>query len=183
MVKKFMPLVLTTVVAIMLAGFGGAKADEVKKETPVVMKLDHSNGDTTIDGKMTIEFARLVDQKTKGKVKIQLYHNGALCGGNQNALVDLVATNTVEAALVSSSVYGNIVPETLLINLPFFYKNIDEVTTIFQGTIGDQINKKFEPKGIKILAWGPRSGRQLSNSKQAVHKPDDIKGLKIAGYR
>jgi TRAP-type C4-dicarboxylate transport system substrate-binding protein len=56
------------------------------------------------------------------------------------------------------------------------YKAIDALT---QGEVGKEIWKILESKDTVPLAWGENGFRELSNSKKAIRKPDDLKGLKI----
>jgi len=50
---------------------------------------------------------------------------------------------------------------------------------VLDGPIGQDILAKFPSKGIIALAWTENGFRHLTNSKRAVVKPDDVKGLKV----
>jgi len=153
-----------------------AIAGDVK---PIVMKMDGTGPFESIDGQMIREFGRIVGERTGGKIKIQNFHGGALAGGSQTTLTQMVQSGAVEAALIASPVLSNLVPEAILISLPFFYKDIDHVTKVINGEPGRKMDPKFQAQGIRILQWAPRTPRQLTNSKRLVKTPEDMIGLKI----
>jgi TRAP-type transport system periplasmic protein len=66
-----------------------------------------------------------------------------------------------------------------LFSLPFLmpdYKAIDAITS---GPAGKKIFDIIASKDVVPLAWGENGFRELSNSKHAIKKPEDLKGLKI----
>ena len=54
--------------------------------------------------------------------------------------------------------------------------NLDAVEA---GDVGKRLFKLMEEKGVVALAWGENGYRELTNSKRAVKKPEDLDGLKI----
>ncbi len=47
------------------------------------------------------------------------------------------------------------------------------------GPIGQELLAKFPAKGLVAIAWTENGFRHITNSKRAINKPDDVKGLKI----
>ena len=56
------------------------------------------------------------------------------------------------------------------------YAAMDALT---QGEVGKDIFKVIDKAGVMPLAWGDNGYREISNSKLAIKKPEDLKGLKI----
>jgi len=50
---------------------------------------------------------------------------------------------------------------------------------VTQGDVGKQIFTTLEKAGAVPLAWGENGYREISNSKQAIKSPADLKGMKI----
>jgi tripartite ATP-independent transporter DctP family solute receptor len=50
---------------------------------------------------------------------------------------------------------------------------------VLDGPIGQDLLKKFEPKGIEALAWGENGFRHMTDSKRPIDSPADLKGLKM----
>ena len=119
------------------------------------------------------EFARL----TQGKYKINLFPSGSL--GGEREMVESVQLGTLDLVVTSTGPVGNFVPETLITDIPFLFRDYDHARKTLDGPIGQEILAKFPGKGIIALAWTENGFRHLTNSKRAVVKPDDVKGLKV----
>ena len=166
-------LMLVFLFGILLTGTAGLG------EAQIVIKMDGTGPFESIDGQMIREFGRLVGERTGGKIKVQNFHGGALAGGSQTTLTQMVQSGAVEAALIASPVLANLVKETQIISLPFFYKDIDHLTRVINGEPGAKIGQKFQAQGIRVLQWSPRTPRQLTNSKRIIKTPEGMQGLKI----
>jgi TRAP-type C4-dicarboxylate transport system substrate-binding protein len=55
----------------------------------------------------------------------------------------------------------------------------DHMRKVMDGPIGEEILKALEPHGLVGLAYYDSGARSFYNSKRAVTKPEDMKGLKI----
>jgi tripartite ATP-independent transporter DctP family solute receptor len=85
----------------------------------------------------------------------------------------------IDMAVGSTINWSPQVAELNLFALPFLmpdHKAIDAITT---GDVGKKLFEIVAAKDVVPLAWGENGFRELSNSKRAVRKPDDLKGLKI----
>ncbi|MFC1859845.1 TRAP transporter substrate-binding protein DctP, partial [Thermodesulfobacteriota bacterium] len=59
------------------------------------------------------------------------------------------------------------------------FKNYDQADKILDGPLGAEILKSLEGVGFKGLCFSENGFRNLTNSKRAAKRPDDVKGLKI----
>ena len=143
------------------------------------IQLSYSNffPPTHIQGKLGDSWAKEIEKRTNGKVKITYYPGGALLKGPK--IYDGIRKGITD---IGMSVFGysrGVFPSMEAIDLPMGYPNGKAATAI----INDFYNK-FKPKEldkVKVMylhAHGPG----LLHSKRAVHKMDDVKGLKIRSY-
>jgi TRAP-type C4-dicarboxylate transport system substrate-binding protein len=143
------------------------------------IELSYSNffPPTHIQGKLGDLWAKEIEKRTKGKVKITYYPGGALLKGPK--IYDGVLKGISD---IGMSVFGysrGVFPSMEAMDLPMGYPNGKAATAI----INDFYNK-FKPKElnkIKVMylhAHGPG----LLHSKKAVNKLEDMKGLKIRSY-
>jgi tripartite ATP-independent transporter DctP family solute receptor len=79
----------------------------------------------------------------------------------------------------STGPVSNFVPEVGIVDIPFLFRDYDHARRVLDGPIGQEILAKFPSKGIIALAWTENGFRHLTNSRRAVVKPDDVKGLKV----
>jgi len=64
-------------------------------------------------------------------------------------------------------------------DLPFLFQNEREVYAVLDGASSKKIFEKIEPSGLIGLTWTGMGFRNLSNSKHAVARLEDVNGLKI----
>jgi len=87
---------------------------------------------------------------------------------------------TLQLAAITTAVMSNFVPQAAMIDLPFIfpdrktaYKVLDDVEFM------KKFFPYFTPKGFIAIGWTENEFRDMTNSKRPIHKPADLKGLKI----
>ncbi|GAI05652.1 unnamed protein product, partial [marine sediment metagenome] len=121
-------------------------------------------------------FAELVKEKTNGEVEIQVFPSSQL--GNQRDLIEGLIFGTLDLTLTSTAVLGNFLPKIAIFDLPFLFRDVKHAYKALDS-IGMEIGKELEPKGIKLLAFFENGVRHLTNNVRPVRAPEDMKGLKI----
>lgn len=169
--KKLFAVVL---VVVLIMAIGATAATK-----PVKLKLSevHIAGyPTTLADQ---EFARLVKQKTNGRIEIDVYYGGTLYGSEPEALEAMVV-GELGFARVSAAPVANFVPEINVIQLPYLYKSKEHMWAVLNGKIGqDMLNKVQASKsGLIGLAWYDAGSRCFYLTKK-VTSPKEMAGLKI----
>jgi tripartite ATP-independent transporter DctP family solute receptor len=139
-------------------------------------KLGHIADPQNPYAKGAVYFADLVKERTKGAVEIQVYPSSQL--GNQRDLVEGVIFGTVDFTLTGTAVLGNFIPEISVFDLPFIIRDIPHAYKALDS-VGMEICKKGEARGIITLAMWENGVRHMTNNKLPVKKPADVKGLKM----
>lgn len=116
-------------------------------------------------------------EKSGGKLKLQAFWGGAL-GGDLQATQALRA-GTQEMVITSSSPLVGIMPELGVFDLPFLFTNEKEADTVLDGTFGKYISEKLPNFGVVNLSYWENGFRNLTNSKRAVSKAEELTGLKV----
>jgi TRAP-type transport system periplasmic protein len=122
-------------------------------------------------------FAKEVEKRTQGRIKIQNFYSGSL--GGERESIEAVQLGTQELTFTSTGPVPNFVPEARIFDIPFLFRDKAHARAVLDGAIGQAMLAKFEAKGFKALAWGENGVRHMTNSKRAVNSPDDLKGLKM----
>lgn len=118
-----------------------------------------------------------VAERTQGRYKLELFPNFAL--GGEREMVEGVQLGTIDLAITSTGPIGNFVPDTLITDIPFLFRDYAHARAVLDGPIGQAILAKCPAKGIICLAWSENGFRHMTNSRREVKSPDDTKGLKI----
>ena len=177
--KLVLSLVVLLSFALLISGCGSSKTQEKAKEQsgPIELKLGHVLNEDSHFHAGALEFARLVKEKSNGRLTVSVFANGLL--GNDRTLAEGMQFGTVDMAVVSSATMAGFVPRIQLFEFPFLFRDAQHAYKVLDGPIGDTILKDFEAKQIIGLAFWENGFRHLTNSKRPVKVPADVKGLKI----
>ena len=161
----------TIVAAVALSALGLAQA----QTRTIKFANQNAKGHPIILGME--KFAELVDQKSGGKMKVQVFPGGTL--GSDQANVSALQGGTLEMASMNSGIFASLVKEFAIYDFPFMFGNPREADAVVDGPFGQGLHKKLEDKGLVGLAYYELGFRELTNSKRAITKVDDIAGLKL----
>lgn len=124
-------------------------------------------------------WARLVKERTQGRINIKLYPGVSLIQGDQTREFSALRQGVIDMAVGSTINWSPQVKSLNLFSLPFLTPDYAAVDALTQGEVGKDIFQNLEKAGVVPLAWGENGYREVSNSKRAIHRPEDLKGLKI----
>lgn len=144
-------------------------------QTP--MKISISIGQNSHQGIAIDTFAREVERRTNGRIKVQPFYSDAL--GGERESIEAVQLGTQELTFSSTGPVPNFVPAARILDIPFLFRDKAHARAVLDGPIGQEMLKEFESKGFKALGWAENGVRHMTNSKRAVNTPDDLKGLKM----
>src|SRR6056297_658217 len=147
-----------------------------KDEDVVVLKLGHVAVPDNPYALGAAKFAELVNEKTDGKVVIKLFPNSQL--GNQEKLIEGIALGTIDFALTTTAVLGQFESKLLVFGFPYMMRNREHAYKALD-TIGMELGKNLEPKGIKIMGFYENGVRHMINDVKKLEKPEDMEGLKM----
>lgn len=124
-------------------------------------------------------WANLVKERTQGRINIKLYPGVSLIQGDQTREFSAIRQGVIDLAVGSTINWSPQVKELNLFSLPFLMPDYAAMDALTQGEVGKEIFKIIDKAGVMPLAWGENGYREISNSKLAIKKPEDLKGLKI----
>jgi TRAP-type transport system periplasmic protein len=161
----------TLVAAVALSAFGLAQAqtrtlkfaNQNAKGTPIVSGME--------------KFGELVEKKSGGKLKVQVFPGGAL--GSDQANVSAMQGGSLEMAAMNSGIFASLVKDFAIYDFPFLFGNAKEADAVVDGPFGQSLHKKLEEKGLVGLGYYELGFRELTNSKHPITKVEDIAGLKL----
>lgn len=123
------------------------------------------------------KFAEIVAAKSGGKIKVNVFPGGQL--GSDQANVSALQGGTLEMASMNSGIFASQVKEFAAFDLPFMFANGKEADAVVDGPFGQKMHAKLEEKGLVGLGYYELGFRNITNSKRAITKVEDIAGLKL----
>lgn len=141
-----------------------------------IIKLGHYNADTHPSHIALQEyFKKTIEEKTNNRYEIRLYPNNQL--GGEDQIVNGLRNGTIEAG-ITGLLLQNVDPIFGVWEWPYLFKNNEEAKKVLESPIAQDIGKKMENYGIKLLAYGMNGFRVISSNKK-LEKFDDFKGLRL----
>ncbi len=156
--------------ALLLAGPAAAQA-------PIVIKFSHVAAPDTPKGQAANEFKRLAEERSKGRVKVEVYPNSMLYKDAEE--LEALQLGAVQMLAPVPGKFGPVgLPEFEAFDLPYLFPDFNALHKVYNGPVGTMMLKKLEPKGIVGLAFWDNGFRVMS-ANRPIHMPTDMKGLKM----
>lgn len=157
--------------------------NEKSKNEIITMKMVNLIPETdTIDiGMRYLE--KLLEEKTKGKIQVEIYGNGSISSSNQEE-AEMVQNNMVQMttspAYIMAGMNGNL-KNWFLFDVPYLFENYDE---LWKFTDESDIYAKMRADllaqtGINAYGLTPIGWCIVSSNKGPINSPADLKGQKI----
>ncbi len=164
----------TLLASVAVAACGLAAAQDIKERS---FKLAQQNpkGHPVVMG--AEKFAEIVAAKSGGKLKVNLFPGGVL--GGDAPTVSALQGGTVEMTMLNSGILASQVKDFEVFDFPFMFANGKEADAVVDGPFGRKLHAKLEEKGIVGLDFFELGFRNITNSKRAITKVEDLEGLKL----
>jgi C4-dicarboxylate-binding protein DctP len=159
-----------------LCAAGVASAPALAQQ-PIVIKFSHVVAVNTPKGKGAEMFKKLAEERTNGRVKVEVYPNSSLFKDGEE--MEALQLGSVQMLAPSLAKFGPLgVREFEVFDLPYMFDNVDELHKVQEGVVGKALFKKLDSKGIVGLAYWDNGFKDMSANKP-LRKPEDMKGLKM----
>ena len=94
-------------------------------------------------------------------------------------MVTALRTGALDISANSQGAVATTVPEYAAFGMPFLFSDLPQVWKMLDGPLGKELADKSAEKGLVVLGYWDNGIRHMSNSKRALAKPEDLKGLKM----
>jgi len=123
-------------------------------------------------------FKKLVEEKTNGQVKVNLFLGGVL--GKEKSVFEQLTVGEVQMNLGGEIVVTTYAPKYYIFGVPFLFPDRETIGRLVKGDLGKQMaDEVLKKSNIMIAGYSLRMGRQLITKDKKIFEPADVKGLKI----
>ena len=120
---------------------------------------------------------RLLNERTGGEMRVRVYPGGQM--GAEKDTLEIAVFGGLDLTRVNLAPINSIVPETIVLALPFLFRSIAHSRAAFDGAVGRRILDTMQPHGLRGLCFYDSGARSFYNTKRPIYSPDDIAGMKI----
>jgi tripartite ATP-independent transporter DctP family solute receptor len=157
-----------------------AGSESKQKATDEVFTLRVTNT-VTDDHASNIAWKEIIpeiEEKSNGRLKIELFTNGQLFASDREA-VEAVQMKNVEITEIASSTLATFNPKFTVFDLPFLFLSREAAYKAQDGELGKTLNDELPKMNLVGLGYGENGFRHFLNDKHPIEKPSDFSKLKI----
>ncbi|GHV31216.1 transporter [Spirochaetia bacterium] len=157
----------------------GRSAPSGGSEPSVNFKIGISTNDQDPRAIAALEFKKIIEEKTGGKLTATLYPSGQL--GGDGALIEALAldSGTVDIIITDASNFATFVPKMGISALPFLFGDFDTAWKFMDSDIEADVEKELLDHNMRVLAHFCNGFRCVTTGSKVVKTPADMRGMLI----
>jgi C4-dicarboxylate-binding protein DctP len=166
----------SALLSALLFALGGISP--VQAAGPIVVKLSHVVAKEAPKGKAADRFAELVNQRLKGQVEVQVFHNSSLYKDREE--IEALQLGAVQLLVPSTAKLVPWFPQYQVFDLPYLFVDQEHA---YKSMTEPRVTAKLFPllksRGMLGLAAWDNGFKHMTSNKCPIVKPEDMKGQKI----
>lgn len=158
----------------LLAGCLGAA--ETPDEPELILRYADNQSRDYPTTRAAYYFADLVEQRTRGRVRVRVYPGGEL--GDEISVMEQLQFGGIDFARASLSTLMNDCPALAVLQLPHLYEDEAQMWRVLDGDIGDDFLTVTRQNGMIGLSWFDAGARSFY-TRAPVNSLNDLAGMRI----
>jgi tripartite ATP-independent transporter DctP family solute receptor len=161
--------------AALIAACAGVHAQAPKTFT---LKFNHVLGPKEPYHDGFLEWAKAVEARTKGGLKIEVFHSAQL--GKEEDIIEQIRQGANIGQNTDSARMGNYVPGIAVMNGPYFVETLEDVAKLRKAPTVVKWQEELATKfGLKVVSFNWVQGYRHFFTNKPIRKPEDLKGQRI----
>jgi tripartite ATP-independent transporter DctP family solute receptor len=161
--------------AVLAAACAAAQAQAPKTFT---LKFNHVLGPKEPYHDGFLQWAKAVEDRTKGGLKIEVFHSAQL--GKEEDIIEQIRQGANIGQNTDSARMGNYVPGIAVMNGPYFVETLEDVAKLRKAPIVIKWQEELATKfGLKVVSFNWVQGYRHFFTNKPIRKPEDLKGQRI----
>ena len=173
---------LTKIFSIAAAGimlFSLMGCGDSSQDGKIIIRMTHTQQPESISDLTAKEFQKYVDKKSDGRIRIEIYQNCGLSGGDLTKAIELVQAGNIDIHACAPANIANYNPKFYAFWLPFLFDSTEDLVRFVNSERAkNEINKWCNDVEMTMLGINNAGSRQISSNKE-IHSPKDLKGMNI----
>lgn len=166
------------VVALIALPLAAVAADRAAQGQEITIRFGLTDPLDTPYGQAVVEFERLVEEGSDGRIDVQLFPSSQL--GSIVEQLENVRLGAQEMSMASPGWFSQFYPRIDMLELPFLVTDWDQAQRMLDSqAFRDLASAAEEEAAIMIYGRFPYGFRNIANSQRPVESLEDLKGLKL----
>lgn len=124
-----------------------------------------------------LEFARLVEEGSGGRVRVEVYPSSQL--GNERMMIEGLLLGTLDIVVTANGSATGFVPRLGILDLPYLFRDRQQMYEVLDGPVGERLRDASLERGFRILGFLDAGVRHIMTAERPVESYGDLEGLKI----
>jgi tripartite ATP-independent transporter DctP family solute receptor len=143
-----------------------------------VLKFNHVLGPKEPYHAGFTAWAKAVEERTKGGLKIEVFHSAQL--GVEEDIIEQIRQGANIGQNTDSARMGNYIPGIAIMNGPYFAETLEEVAKLRNApTVKRWVDELASKFGLKVVSFSWVQGYRHFFTNKPIRTPEDLKGLRI----
>ncbi|WP_027363964.1 TRAP transporter substrate-binding protein [Desulfotruncus alcoholivorax] len=175
----FLILLLTLSLVACSSGGSGQSNQGSGDKPEFVLKFGHDQAPDHAYNQAAVWFAKEVNKRTDGRVKIDVFPNAQL--GEESTMLDSLKMGTLDFCITSTSNASSHVPQMGLLSTSYLFNDEDH---LYKVATDPEIINKFDKLvseknlGFKLITFLPNGLRSLYATRE-IKGINDVQGMKV----
>jgi tripartite ATP-independent transporter DctP family solute receptor len=164
-------------IALAVALAAAAALGQGEAAQPTRLRLAELHPADHPTAKADYEFARLVRERSGGRIQISVYADSVL--GQEMEVLEQLRFGAIDIARVSLAAVSAYAPRLNALQMPYLYRDEEHMWKVLKGEIGAELLASVSGAGFVGLGWYDAGYRSFYDSRRDLKRPADIAGLRI----
>ncbi|WP_378954398.1 DctP family TRAP transporter solute-binding subunit [Pelosinus sp. sgz500959] len=123
------------------------------------------------------KFGEVLYERTQGRYNLKIFHSAQL--GTGLDMIEKLREGTLEMTFPALPTLASFDKRFMIFDFPFLFKNENIADDIMHGPFARKLLDMLEQYGFYGMTFAESGFRDMTNSRHAIEKLEDFKGLKI----
>jgi len=162
--------------AVLVTGCGSSTSTPAANKK-IVLKAADNQVDTYPTVKGLVYMAKLLDERTQGRIKMEVYSGGQM--GQEKETIEMTQMGTLAINRISSGSLSSFKSKLTAVTLPFIFRDAGHMWKVLEGPVGKDLLKDLEKDNMVGLSYYDSGARSFYTKNKPINSPADAKGQKI----
>ncbi|MCM3718989.1 DctP family TRAP transporter solute-binding subunit [Fictibacillus phosphorivorans] len=140
----------------------------------VVIKFSHVVAENTPKGLAAQRFAKLVNEKSEGKIKVEVVPNGGLYSDQEE--LEALKRGDIQMIAPATTKLSTFSPKFQVLDLPYAMPTRESMIEVLNGDIGKTLLQSLTNSNMKGLTFWTNGFKQITTNDGPLKSPSDLKG-------
>lgn len=178
MQSKWKKIIAVLMIAVfVLSGCGSIGEKKNSANGTVHLTFGHGQAEGHPYHKAALYFKEQVENKTNGRVIVDIQPNGNL--GDEREMTEGLQLGTIDITVAVAATLSGFDSDMDVFNFPYLFDTREQAFQVLDSETGKEIFDGMKEQGIEIYGTFDLGFRSMTNSKHPIKTPEDAKGIRM----